>query len=131
MNPVQNLYSALGQIIYGIAGANHPIQQDENDLLQKIIRSEMSKYKRRTGVDIILESGKRECKNIEKDYEHAINDMREYGHALNAEMKAVFTSIVKKVAAVFPPVTIERQNIADRFIRDINAIKSNHKPVPH
>jgi len=129
MNPVQSLYSALGEIIYGIASANHAIEQDEKDLLQKIVRSELNRFKRSNGAGIILEHQKKHYKNVEKEYHWAMQNIEDNATSLNTEMKALFISIIKKVAAVFPPVTIERQNIADRFVKDINDIRANHQAV--
>lgn len=123
MSSIQNLHYALGELAYSIARADGEIQEKERKKFHDIVGAEL-----RSGdadfdlADIIFQIMDKEGMDAETSYNWAIKEIRLNSHYLSPELKQTFIRIMEKVAAAYPPVTTQEQNLLDRFKADIDPI---------
>ena len=123
MTPLQNLHYALGELAYSIARADGQVQEKERKKFHDIVAAEL-----RCGdydfdlTDIIFQIMEKEGVDAETSYNWAMKEIRLNGHYLSPELKALFIKVIEKVAKAYPPVTIQEQDILDKFRADIEAI---------
>lgn len=124
MNPIQNLYFALGELAYAIAKADGTIQKEEKQMLHDIVTEEV---KKNHNIDfdyseIIFTIMGKDNTDSESSYEWALHEMKLNSHYLKPELKVKFQKILEKVAEAFPPVTPQEQKLLDRFQDDLKTI---------
>jgi tellurite resistance protein len=126
MNPVQNLYYALGEACYAIAKVDGSVQSEESNKLRGILEKEFAKNgKDFDYAEIIFEILRKDSLDPETAFEWALNHIRVNSHYLSEEMKDHFESVLVAVAEAFPPATDEEMEMIRKFKRAIRDIKGD------
>jgi uncharacterized tellurite resistance protein B-like protein len=123
MNPVQNLYYALGELAYAMAKADGSIQREEKELFHEIVTEEVGNH----NIDfdyseIIFTIMEKDKTDVETSYNWAIKEIETNKHYFLPDLRKKFISVMERVAGAFPPVTIQERVLLDRFRNDIGAI---------
>jgi len=123
MNPVQNLYFALGELAYAVAKADGQIQKEEKQLLHDIVTKEVNA----DNIDfdyseIIFNIMGKDNADAETSYNWALQEMKLNSHYFKPELRNKFWDVLLKVAEAFPPVTPHEQKFLDRFKKDLKTI---------
>jgi uncharacterized tellurite resistance protein B-like protein len=123
MNPVQNLYYALGELAYAMAKADGSIQNEEKKLFHEIVTQEIEQH----NIDfdyseIIFNIMEKDKTDVETSYTWAIKEIQNNKHYFLPELRKKFVSIMERVAGAFPPVTVQERVLLERFRSDINSI---------
>lgn len=128
MNPVQNLYYAIGELAYAIAVSDGVIQQKEREKFYTIVDAELRCKKYDFDIaKIIFQIMSKDKINSEDSYNRAMQQIRLNSHYLSPELKKTFIDVIEKVARAFKPVTLEEFEMIVRFKNEINLI--NGDPV--
>lgn len=124
MDAVENLYFALGELVYAIAKADGEIQREEEETIHKIVKEGVAKHHPELNIaDIIFQIMEKDnIMDLETSYKFALESMEKVNYKLTDELKNEFVNIVTKVAGAFPPVTIEEEDLITRFKKDIAKI---------
>jgi hypothetical protein len=126
MNPLENLYYALGEFAYAVACADGAIQKEESETLKGILDSEFPGHETNLNIpEIIFRILKKDHVALPTVYDWAVNEMKANGHYLGEGLKKKFTSVLNKVAESFPPSTREELEIIEKFKKEINSIKGD------
>ena len=123
MEPIENLYYALGQLAYAIAKADGDIQPEEKLALQSILAEETRDH----GVDfdnadIIFRLMERDETNAIQSYEWAMNELRRNSHYFIPALREKFISALERIARAYPPVVAEEKRLLERFKRELKTI---------
>jgi uncharacterized tellurite resistance protein B-like protein len=120
MTPLQNLHYAIGELAYAIARADGDVQKEERQKFHDIVASELDKDNYAFDISkIIFQIMDKDHASLPDSYHWAMKQIRNNSHYLSPRLKQTFVSVMEKVAAAYPPVTIEEQNVIDMFKRDI------------
>lgn len=128
MSPNESLHYAIGEIVYAVAAADGVVQREERKRLEEIVAEELKRHHYEYDIShIIFQLLDRQHPKPIESYEWGMNELRLHSHYLSPALKAAFLSIIEKVAAAFPPVTVEEINLLNRFKRDLEPL--NGDPV--
>jgi uncharacterized tellurite resistance protein B-like protein len=113
----RNLYSAVGQLAYVMAMADHVLLDEEREAFRQVIKKNLTHFDwlaedRFKVIDDLL------VMDIESTYDHAIYIIRKNGLALNQALIDKFLVVLTSVAEV-AGVVPEEQAIINRFKADI------------
>lgn len=126
MNAIENLYYAVGEIAYAIAKSDGAVQKEEKKRFYSFLRKELEKFNNEVDVsEIIFEIMRKDDMDTETAYKWAMYGIRLNSHYLSPELKWFFLKVIEKVAAAYPPVTLEERNIIDKFRADIAPLRGN------
>lgn len=126
MNPVENLFYALGEFAYAIAKADGKIQKEESDKLHDILATEFKDYEEHINIpEIIFRILNKDHISLDTSYEWAVKEIKTNGHYMSEAMKQKFFSVLNKIAAAFPPSTANELNIIERLKKDIRSVKGD------
>lgn len=111
-----NLYSAIGQLAYAIALADHVVLEDEKEAFKKVIHENLGDLdwlaqERFKVIDELT------ILDVESTYEHAIYMIEKNINALDEAMIHKFLNVITKVAEV-AGTTVEETEILERFKKD-------------
>ncbi len=124
MTPRESLHYAIGEIAYAIAKADGRIQKEERQQFLNIVSEELENHKDDNFdiSDIIFRILEKDKSDTESAYKWAMEQIQLNSHYLSPELKAKFITVVERMAKACAPVTVEEQNILDRFRTDIAPI---------
>ena|ERR1035437_673367 len=124
MGPVQNLYYALGEVIYAISKADGNIHKNEKAKLNKLFAEEFN------GELLGFDSEAIISHILEKDrmdmivaYNWAIKEIKINSHFLTKKIKDHFIHIIKRAVKEFPPSTSKELFLVDNFINTITTLQ--------
>lgn len=123
MEHLQNLYYALGELIYAIAKSDGSFQKEEKNTIHEIISEELKKN------NIYVENMELELSYIQKDdvpieivYQEALDEMKRNSFYLDSNLKKEFIITLEKIANAFPPTTSSEQSMIDRLKQDMKSL---------
>jgi hypothetical protein len=123
MTQLQNLHYALGELAYAIACADGELQKEERNAFEAIVTEELKKNNFHFHVsEIIFQIMEKDRTPLVDCYQWAMRQIRLNSHYLSPELKATFKSVIGKIAAAFPPVTIEERALIAMFEKDIDPL---------
>jgi uncharacterized tellurite resistance protein B-like protein len=126
MTPIENLYYALGEIVYAIAMADGKIQREEKEKLHAILHSEFKKHPGDLDVaEIIFQILQKDKQDIKTAYYSAIKQIRLNSQYVSEKLKLDFIAVITKVAQAFSPVTSEEEKLINDFIEELMKIKGD------
>jgi uncharacterized tellurite resistance protein B-like protein len=123
MTPKENLHYAIGEIAYAIAKADGAVQKSERQKIHDMVAAEIrcgDNYYDLT--DIGFQVLDKENMDTATTYQWAMNEIRLNSHYLSPELKKEFIHFIERIAKAYPPVTIEEQNLIEKFKSDIALI---------
>jgi uncharacterized tellurite resistance protein B-like protein len=126
MTPVQNLYYAIGELAYAVAKADGAVQKEERQRFHDIVAQGLAREQ--YGFDIsgiIFQVMDKDKASLPDSYHWAISEVRRNSHYLSPEMKRCFLIVMEKVAAAYPPVTIEETDLMKQFRKDIEPLEGD------
>jgi hypothetical protein len=116
MTPVENLYYALGEMIYALACADKQIQREEKENLHKILTQEFLPKTPPVEIsEIIFRIFERDRASVHYAFEAGKKQFELNSHYLSPELKKHFIRVMQNVAHVYPPVTTEEREIVNDF----------------
>lgn len=124
--PKQHLFYAVGILAYAVAKSDNKVQQEELKILKEIVKSEIDHEIDFGYTEIVFELLAKDGNSTETVYKWAMNSMELGKHHLTMDLKYKFCSILKKVAAAFPPSTEHEKELIQRFDSDIEKIIVKH-----
>ncbi len=123
MEPLENLYYALGELVYALAKADGAIQPEEKTKLHQIVQAEIEAH--HPGMDvseIIFSILEKDNMSLESTYSYAIKEMKKNSYYLSDELKELFVRVLEKVALAFPPYEEPEKALIERFKKDLAEI---------
>ncbi len=126
MNQVQGLYYAFGQLAYAIAATDGTI----TDLEKKTLHGQLVELAKGQGLEfdyaeIIFQLMQKDHIDVKTAYNWAMREMKLNEYYLSEQRKGDFIVILKKIAEAQAPVTIDEQDILDKFSKDIAPLKGD------
>jgi uncharacterized tellurite resistance protein B-like protein len=123
MTSTENLYYAIGELAYAIASADGKVQKEERQRFHDLVSEHLKNKDYAFDIsDIIFQIMDRDKLDAETTYNWAMNQIRLNSHYLSPQLKEKFIKVMEVVASAYPPVTIEEQNLIDKFKSDIAPI---------
>jgi len=123
MDAKQHLYYALGQLAYAVAKADGVVQSEERELLHSIVMEQMDNHQEDFDYSmIIFEVLSKDKPSYETTYKWAMDSMALGSHYLTTELKEKFMNVIIAVAKAMPPITLEEQDIINRFKADLDKL---------
>lgn len=122
----QHLFYAIGILAYAVAKADEKIQSEELKVLKEIVKSEIDHDVDFGYTEIIFQLLAKDGNSIDTVYEWAMNSIELGKHHLTMDLKYKFCSLLKKVAAAFPPSTDAEKELIKRFDSDIEKVIVKH-----
>ncbi len=116
MTQIENLYYALGEMIYALAASDSKIQLEEKENLQRILSQEF--FPKTPPVDvseIVFRLFEKDKVSVKDAFEFGTKQFKMNSNYLSPEMKKHFIRIMQNVAHSYPPVTSEEREIVNRF----------------
>jgi uncharacterized tellurite resistance protein B-like protein len=124
MTPLENIYTATGELAYAIAKADGTIQREEKEKFQQILEAEFNgKIGSSNHASIIFQILQKENRSAEDAYSSAIRELNTNSHYLSPTMKEHIIHIIERVAQAFPPKVHSENEIIKKFIVDVTNIK--------
>lgn len=126
MGPIENLYMALGEVVYAIAATDGKIQREEKEKLHGILKSEFDGHTLNfEPSEIMFSVLQKPITNSKTAYEWALKNIRLNSHYVSENLKHKFIAVVKKVAEAFPPITKDERALIDDFIYQLKSVKGD------
>lgn len=126
MTPLQSLYYAIGTLAYAVAKADGVVQKEERLKFHNLITEQLSMENYGFSIsEIIFQIMDKDKATLPDTYFWALNEVRRNSHYLSPQMKTRFIAVMEKVAAAYPPVTIEEESLIHRFMKDIEPLKGD------
>lgn len=126
MTSTESLYYAIGELAYAIARADGNVQKEEQQRFHDLVAEHLNNKEYSFDVsDIIFQVMTRDKMDAETTYQWAMNQIKMNSHYLSPELKETFIKVMETVAKAYPPVTIEEQNLIDKFKKDIAPLKGD------
>lgn len=123
MTALENLYYAIGELAYAIALADGEIQKEERLKFHNLVEAELRCKDYNFNVsDIIFQIIDKDKTSLQDAYDSAMKQIQVNSHYLSPELKATFIKVMEKVAKAYKPVTINEQNLIEKFKKDIEPI---------
>lgn len=122
MDSKQHLFYALGIMAYAVAKADGEVQQQERELIHKIVDEELGyniNFDCAEIIHTVLQSQKPGSNEV---YNWALNAFELGKHHFTPIIKEQFISVLKKIAEAFPPTTPEESKMIDKISRNIWAL---------
>jgi uncharacterized tellurite resistance protein B-like protein len=119
MDAKQHLYYALGIMAYAVAKADGEIQQQERQMIHKIVSEETEHNINFDYAEIIFSILQKEKNGVDSVYKWAIHSIDLGKHHFTPLMKDQFIAVIKKIAEAFPPTTKGESKMIDKFSRVI------------
>ena len=126
MTNKEGLYYAFGEIAYAVAAAGKTIDEAE----KKVLHDQLVKSVSDHGLDfdyseIIFQLLSKDHTDVKTAYEWAMKEMKLHEYYLTEKLKNDFIGILEKIASAKPPVTLDEENLIERFKRDIGPMKGD------
>jgi uncharacterized tellurite resistance protein B-like protein len=126
MTPTESLYYAIGELAYAVAKADGRVQHEEKEQFHNLVARELEKDNHGFSVsEIIFHIMNKDKATLPDSYHWAMKEVRRNSHYLSPGIKETFIRVMEKVAAAYPPVTIEEESILERFRKDIAPLKGD------
>ena len=126
MTPLQSLYYAIGELAYAVAKADGAVQAEEKRKFHDLVAEEVKKENHNFDIsDIIFQIMSKDKAALPDSYHWAIRELKLNSHYLSPQIKECMLRVMEKVAAFYPPVTIEESKLIDRFRKDIEPLKGD------
>ncbi len=126
MTPIENLHYAIGQLAYAVAFADGKVQKQEREKFHAIVEAEMRCKDYDFDIsEIIFKIMDRDKMDAVTAYKWAMNEIRLNSHYLSPELKKTFVKVMKKIAKVYPPITVEEDRLLKRFEEEIAPIEGD------
>jgi uncharacterized tellurite resistance protein B-like protein len=123
MTSIENLHDAIGMLAYAIAFADGKVQREEMKKWEAIVAAELRMKEVHFDIaDISFRLMARDKVDVKTVYDWAMKEIRINSHYLSPDMKDNFVKIMEKMAKAYPPVTIDEQNLIDRFKLDMEEV---------
>ena len=123
MRPKESLHYAIGQLAFAIARSDGEVQKEERQKFHDIVAAGLRGKDQDFDVSgIIFQIMDKNRSSAEDAYHSAMNEIRLNSHYLSPELKKTFVHVLEKVAKAYPPVTIDEEEILERFKREIAPI---------
>lgn len=123
MTPKENLHYAIAELAYAIAKADGQVQKAERQKFHDMVAAEIrcgDTYYDVADVGFqVLDKGDMDTATT---YQWAMNEIKLNSHYLSPELKKEFVRFIEKIAKAYPPVTIEEENLIEKFKSDIAPI---------
>ncbi|MCU0359230.1 MAG: hypothetical protein MUF75_00705 [Bacteroidia bacterium] len=126
MTPIENLHYALGELAYAFAKVDGKVNPEERKKFEQIITAGFKQNNYNYDVsDIIFKILEKDKRDVETVYTWAIHELQVNSHYLSPELKECALKIMKSITEAFPPVTIEENELYQRFVKDIGPLKGD------
>jgi hypothetical protein len=126
MTPLQNLHYAIGELAYAIARADGQVQKEERQVFHDIVAAELKKNNYAFDISgIIFQIMDKDKARLPDSYHLAMKLITLNSHYLSPQLKDTFIRVIEKVAAAYPPVTVDEKELIDRFRKDIEPLKGD------
>ena len=123
MTPIENLHYAIGEIAYAIARADGEVQKEERLKFHNIVEAELRCKDYSFSIsDIVFQILDKDKTSVTYAYDWAIGEIKTNSHYLSPKLKATFIKVIEKIAKAYPPVTLEENNLIERFKKDIEPL---------
>jgi len=123
MTPIQNLHYAIGELAYAIACSDGQIQKEERQKFHNLVSEELGKKHYAFDISsIIFQVMDKDSLSASDTYNQALKQIKMNSHYLSPELKETFIRVLEKVAAAYPPVTVDERNIIEKFKNDIEEL---------
>jgi uncharacterized tellurite resistance protein B-like protein len=123
MTNIENLYYALGEIVYAMAMTDGQIQKEEKDKLHTILVEEFSKKNPNINVtEIVFRIFQRDRTDAKTAYDWAMKELKLNSHYLSEEMKQHFYNVLQNVANAFPPVDKVEHELRLNFMNEMKSV---------
>ncbi|MBI2280685.1 MAG: TerB family tellurite resistance protein [Bacteroidetes bacterium] len=119
MDAKQHLYYALGIMAYAVAKADGKVQNEERQMIHKIVVEKSGHEIDFDYAEIIFSILQKEKQGASEVYQWAMNAFNLGKHHLTPEMKKQFIAVIKQIAEAYPPKTIEEIKWIDKISRNI------------
>lgn len=125
MDAKQHLYYALGSLAYAVAKADGKVQNEEKELVKKIVNEGTKHEIDFNYTDIIFHILQKDNMGFKEVYIWAMRSFEIGKYHFTADMKTEFIDVITKVAEVFPPNNEDEKIMLARFGADIEKLKVN------
>jgi len=123
MTALENLHYAIGELAYAVAKADGKVQKEERLKFHNIVEAELRCKDYDFNVsDIIFQIVDKNKTSLQEAYDSAMKQIKTNSHYLSPELKATFIKVMEKVANAYKTVTINEQNLIEKFKKDIEPI---------
>ncbi len=123
MTPIENLHYAIGEIAYAIARVDGEVQKEERLKFHNIVEAELRCKDYSFSIsDIIFQVLDKDKTSATYAYDWAFGEIKTNSHYLSPKLKATFIKVIEKIAKAYPPVTLEENNLIERFKKDIEPL---------
>ncbi len=123
MTALENLHYAIGELAYAVAKADGKVQKEEQIKFHNIVEAELRCKDYDFNVsDIVFQIIDKDKTSTQDAYDNAMKQIRTNSHYLSPELKATFIRVMEKVSKAYKPVTINEQNLIEKFKKDIEPI---------
>jgi uncharacterized tellurite resistance protein B-like protein len=126
MTPVENLYYALGELVFAIAKADGKIQKEEKEKLHDILHAEFKKHQTDLDVtEIIFHILQKDVVDARTAYDSCVKQIRLNSQYVSEQMKLDFIAVIVKVAQAFSPITSAEEKLINDFIAELDQIQGD------
>jgi uncharacterized tellurite resistance protein B-like protein len=123
MTALENLHYAIGELAYAVAKADGEVQKEERLKFHNIVEAELRCKDYNFNVsDIIFQIVDKDKTSLQEAYDSAMKQIKTNSHYLSPELKATFIKVMEKIANAYKPVTLNEQNLIEKFKKDIEPI---------
>src|SRR5687768_11459654 len=107
MTEMENLHYALGELAYAVAFADGRVQKEERQKFHELVSAGLKEKDYGFDVaEIIFQVLEKDRPDVQTAYDWAIKQLKLYSHYLSPEFKVKIKSVMEKIAAAYPPVTL-------------------------
>lgn len=107
---------ALGEVAYAIAYADGNVRPEEKQKLHNLLVSEFNRYPGASAyAEIIFQILMRDAMDSATVYGWALREIEKNSTYLSESMKTFFIEVIRNVAAAYPPITAEENDLINDF----------------
>ena len=126
MSPTENLYYALGEMIFALASADGKIQKEEKEKIHEILSNEfLPKHPPIDCAEIVFSVFQKDHISVNEAFERSKHEFKLNSHYMSPDMKRHFIKVMQEVAHTYPPVTKEEQKLVNDFQEFLTTIKGD------
>ena len=126
MTPTENLYYALGEMLYALAASDGKLQQKEKQNLHQILTKEFLPHHPPIDcAEIIFKMFEKDHTTVRDAVRSAKHQFELNSHYLSPQLKRHFIKIMQEVAHVHPPVTEDEQKLVNDFQAFLTELKGD------
>ena len=126
LTPLQNLHYAIGELAYAIARADGKVQKEERFAFGEMVTQELENKNYAFDISAIIFSiMEKDQAKLPDSYHSAIRQIHLNSHYLSPAIKKKFITVIEKVAAAYPPVTVAERHLIKKFKKDIEHIEGD------